>query len=168
MTTGTLIIFSGLSGTGKSTLATLLASHLKATYLRIDTVEQGLKDVCGISKIDGMGYRLSYRVAQDNLLLGNTVIADSVNPWTLTREEWNKVATDVGARYVNIEIICSDKDEHRQRVESRVTNIQDLQLPTWEEVQKRDYCPWESERVLIDTAGKTINESFQQLISLLD
>ncbi|MFP5386577.1 MAG: AAA family ATPase [Bacteriovoracia bacterium] len=45
MKKGTLIIFSGLPGSGKSTLASLLATHLKATYLRIDTLEQGLKDV---------------------------------------------------------------------------------------------------------------------------
>ena len=58
----TLYIFSGLPGTGKSTLAPRLASRLDAMYLRIDTVEQALRDVCGI-RVEGEGYRLGYRLA---------------------------------------------------------------------------------------------------------
>ncbi|EEQ16447.1 Uncharacterised protein [Yersinia frederiksenii] len=38
-----LIIFSGLPGTGKSTIAHLLAERLKAVYLRIDTIEQAIR-----------------------------------------------------------------------------------------------------------------------------
>jgi len=49
MGTGTLIIFAGLPGSGKSTLAAKLASRLAAAYLRIDTIEQGLRDVCGLA-----------------------------------------------------------------------------------------------------------------------
>lgn len=164
MNAGTLIIFSGLPGSGKSTLASLLANHLKATYVRIDTVEQGLKDVCSISQVEGMGYRLSYRIAQDNLKVGNIVIADSVNPWTLTRDEWNKVATDAGAKHINVEVSCSDQKELRQRIESRVANIRGLKLPTWEEVIARDYHPWTSECLHIDTAGKSIEKAFEDLL----
>ncbi|MFC6648449.1 AAA family ATPase [Paenibacillus rhizoplanae] len=35
----TLYIFGGLPGTGKSTLASALASELRAPYLRVDVVE---------------------------------------------------------------------------------------------------------------------------------
>ncbi|NIK79967.1 putative kinase [Paenibacillus castaneae] len=34
-----LYIFSGLPGTGKSTLSSALARELQATYLRVDVVE---------------------------------------------------------------------------------------------------------------------------------
>jgi len=37
-----LYIFSGLPGTGKSTLAKIIARKLNAVYIRIDTIEQGL------------------------------------------------------------------------------------------------------------------------------
>lgn len=168
MKTGTLIIFSGLPGSGKSTLASLLASHLKATYLRIDTIEQGLRDICGITQIYGMGYRLSYRIAQENLLTGNNVIVDSVNPWELTRNEWNEVASQIGARFINIEIICSDRAEHQNRVEKRPPTVPGLKRPTWKEVFERDYQPWTMERIQVDTAGKTIYESFQELLTLID
>ncbi len=35
-----LIVFGGLPGTGKTTLARAFAQRRRATYLRIDTIEQ--------------------------------------------------------------------------------------------------------------------------------
>ncbi|MDP4537968.1 ATP-binding protein, partial [Alkalimonas collagenimarina] len=60
----TLYIFSGLPAVGKSTLAQLLAKHLSILYVRIDTVEQGLRDLCDLD-VEGEGYQLSYRIIQD-------------------------------------------------------------------------------------------------------
>lgn len=54
-----LYIFSGLPGTGKSTLSSALASELRATYLRADVVEQAMR-VAGV-KVDGPeGYIVCY------------------------------------------------------------------------------------------------------------
>lgn len=164
---GALVIFSGLPGSGKSTLATRLASHLRAVYLRIDTLEQGLRDICGMSKIDGKGYDLAHRVARENLRLGNTVIADSVNPWPLTREAWNKVAEEAGVPFINIEVACSDNDEHKRRIETRGSSVPGLKLPTWKEVTERDYRPWDSHRIQLNTSGKSIENCVQDLLMIL-
>ena len=86
----TLFIFAGLPGAGKTTLAQCLARGIKAAYLRIDTIEQGLRDICGFA-VQGEGYWLSYRIAEDNLRLGIDVVADSCNPIELTRREWQQV-----------------------------------------------------------------------------
>lgn len=64
-----LFVFYGLPGTVKTVLSLRLASHLKAVHLRIDTIEQALRDLCGIV-VEGEGYRLAYRIAADNLRLG--------------------------------------------------------------------------------------------------
>src|SRR5688572_30698345 len=87
----TLYVFSGLPGAGKTVLSQQLATHFGAAYLRIDTIEQALRDICGIN-VQGEGYRLAYRIAADNLRLGVSVVADSCNPIELTRDEWEEVA----------------------------------------------------------------------------
>lgn len=164
MSQPTLFIFSGLPATGKTTLARALSASLGITYLRIDTIEQALRDLCHV-QVEGEGYRLAYRVAADHLRLGLSVIADSCNPVELTRREWEAVATSNNARFVNIEVVCSDQTEHRQRVEGRSTDIETLQLPTWQDVMNRDYEPWSKERLTIDTAGKAIKESVSALLN---
>lgn len=162
----TLYIFSGLPGAGKSSLARLLAARVAAVYLRIDTVEQALRDLCDVI-VEGEGYRLSYRVAADNLRLGLSVVADSCNPIELTRDEWEQVASDAGAHHVNIEVVCSNRTEHRRRVESRVSESSGLKQPTWHQVETREYHSWSRDRVVIDTWNKSKTESLDELRSRL-
>ncbi|MCX7064231.1 MAG: AAA family ATPase [Proteobacteria bacterium] len=162
----TLYIFSGLPGSGKSTLSQLVARQLKAVYLRIDTIEQGLRELCSLD-VQGEGYRLAYRIALDNLRLGVSVVADSCNPIQLTRREWEQVARDARAEYINIEIVCSDSNEHRLRAESRVAGVSGLRLPTWREIENREYDVWTVERVIVDTAGRSEAECARDLFSKL-
>jgi hypothetical protein len=68
---------------------------------------------------------------------------------------------------VEIEIICSNKIEHQQSVESRQTDIPNLLLPSWESVTSREYHPWHSASIVLDTAGKTPEQSKQELSELL-
>ena len=161
-----LYVFSGLPGTGKTSLSQRLARRAQAAYLRIDTVEQALRDLCGVV-VQGEGYGLAYRVAADSLRLGVSVVADSCNPIELTRGEWERVARDTQAQCVNIEVVCSDPHEHRRRVETRMSSVPGLVLPTWEAVVHREYHPWTTERIAIDTAGKSEDESFEELLSKL-
>jgi predicted kinase len=155
-----LIIFSGLPGTGKSTLAKRLAIHLGAVYLRIDTIETALQNA-GVPDVGALGYLAGYSIAKENLDLGNTVIADSVNPWQLTRDAWRKAATDAGKPSVDIEIICSDRQEHRRRVEQRPNDLRDGKPLTWLDVVDRDYLAWTDSRVQIDTAALTIDSALK-------
>lgn len=167
MAAPTLYIFSGLPGSGKSTLAKALAGKVGAVYLRIDTVEQGLRDLCGIT-VEGEGYQLCYRVAADNLQLGTSVVADSCNPIQLSRDEWHSVAEKLAVRFIDIEVVCSDEAEHRYRVETRKPEVEGLQLPTWERVKKREYHPWCTERIVVDTAGLDVAETLQNLLPKIE
>ena len=162
----TLFIFSGLPGSGKTTLAKRLAADLQAVHLRIDTIEQALRDLCGF-QVEGEGYCLAYRVAADNLRLGLSVVADSCNPIELTRREWEATAEAEGADSVNIEVVCGDTAEHRRRVEARSNSVPNLILPTWDDVVAREYQSWTGPRVTIDTAGAQPDESFKHLKALL-
>jgi predicted kinase len=165
-TTGTLFIFSGLPGTGKSELARDLSRRLGAVYLRIDTIEQALRDQ-GQDLKGPEGYVVAHKVAGDNLRLGLDVVADSVNPWQLTREAWRDVARGAGADFRDIEVVCSDEAEHRRRVESREGQVPGLRLPSWQDVLDRRYEPWLGERIVLDTAGRTPAQSKEALLQAL-
>jgi len=149
-----LIIFAGLPGVGKSTIAAELARCLEAVYLRADTIEQAMRDG-GLTndQIGGNGYWVACCVASENLRLGRTVVVDSVNPWLLTREMYRKVATDAGVRYLEVEVVCSDRALHRTRAEGRKTVITGHTNPTWREIEERDYHPWDTDPLRIDTSN---------------
>lgn len=153
-----LFIFSGLPGTGKSTLSSTLAQELPATYLRVDVVEQAMR-VGGVWVDGPAGYIVCYELASQNLRLGLNVIADTVNPIRETRQAWREVALSLGVPFVEIEVVCTDENEHRDRVSSRVADIPGFVSPTWEQVQNRQYDEWDTEHIVIDTAHQTVDES---------
>jgi predicted kinase len=158
-----LFVFGGLPGSGKTALSRGLSRYFKGVYLRIDTIEQALRNY-NSQKVIGEGYAVAYAVAADNLLMGNIVIADSVNPIPLTRDAWRDVALTNSVKIIEIEVICSDKDEHRKRVEIRQADIAGHKIPTWQEVIDREYHSWTTKNITIDTAGKTQPENLKSLI----
>lgn len=70
--------------------------------------------------------------------------------------------------FVEIEIICSDIAEHRHRVEARSADISGFKLPTWNAVVSRSYEPWDTEHIVIDTAGQTVEQSVTRLQQMLE
>jgi predicted kinase len=163
-----LIVFGGLPGAGKSTISRLLAQRLKATYVRIDTIEQALRE-CGTlpAGVVTEGYAVGCRVAEDSLRAGSSVVADSVNPIRETRDAWMAVAHRAGVPVVEVEVVCSDTEEHRRRVETRISDVPGLTLPTWDAVQRRDYAPWDRPHVVLDTASRTAEATVAALLDTL-
>lgn len=163
-----LIVFAGLPGTGKSTLAREVARRTGALWLRVDSIEAAIR-ASGVVPGDlrDAGYRVAYAMAGDNLRLGRVVIGDCVNDWKLVRDAWQAAGERASAEVRWIEIVCSDLVEHRRRVETRVSEVPGLVLPDWHAVIGREYHAWDREHVVIDTAGRRIEDCVAAVMTAL-
>jgi predicted kinase len=163
-----LIVFGGLPGTGKTTVAKALAQTLDAVYLRIDTIEQALRSHEVLrTDVGPLGYVVGYRLAEDNLRIGRIVVTDSVNPLQITRDAWLSVAERASTKAAEVEVVCSDTAEHRRRIETRRSDIGTLKLPTWQDVIDREYENWDRPHIVIDTASRTVSETVVELLTQL-
>ena len=160
-----MIALGGRPAVGKSSLAKSLARRRGAVHLRIDTIEQALRNA-GLNVYGPEGYLAARDLAEDNLRLGHTVIVDSVNPVGATRDYWREIAARLAVELVEIEVVCSDRHQHRRRVESRGTDIPGLVLPTWQQVLDRHYEPWTTARV-VDTAGRTLRDTLERVEAIV-
>jgi predicted kinase len=161
-----LIVFGGLPGTGKTTLARLLSEAVQAAYLRIDTIEQSLRKMTQFQGgVDDAGYRIAYALAESNLQLGQTVIADSVDPIALTRNAWRDIAARSESRIIEIETICSDVEDRRRRIETRVIDIPGLVPPTWQQVVEREYERWDRPHIVVDTAKLSPEDALKEILT---
>jgi predicted kinase len=147
-----LVVFGGLPGTGKTTIARAIAMRLSATYLRIDEIEQAIRSAGGLADVGQTGYAVANALAASNLRHGSLVLADCVNPVRESRQGWRETAARVQKPLLEVEVICSDPTEHRRRVEQRRSDIDGLVPPTWQEVLGREYSPWPEPHLVIDTA----------------
>lgn len=165
-----LVVLGGLPATGKSTIARLVAAELGAAYVRIDTIEAALGRAEGDLDepnrwIAPPGHVVGRSVAVDQLRGGLHVVADSVNPTHESRDAWREAGRSVGARVVEVEVVCSDVDEHRRRAERRVSDVEDLVVPTWRQVVDREYAPWSRPRLVVDAAVLSPEDAADVVVS---
>ncbi|MFE1601453.1 AAA family ATPase [Methylobacterium sp. ID0610] len=159
-----LIVFGGLPGTGKTAISRALA----AAHLRIDVIEQAIRD-SGVpaDAVGASGYAVAQALAGANLADGRIVVADCVNPNTASREGWRDMAGRAGARLIEVEVVCPDREEHRRRVEGRVSDIPGLVLPSWEAILRLDYESWDRPCLVIDSATSSPSQAVVAVLGIV-
>jgi predicted kinase len=150
----TLIVVGGLPATGKTAVAGALARRTGFAYLRIDTIEQAIVRATDLRQPLGpVGYAVGYELAAEQLRHGASVVAECVNPLRITRDSWRATGAGAGAAVLEVELVCSDRAEHRRRAETRRLDIPDLVPPSWQQIVDREYQLWDRDHVVIDTAA---------------
>lgn len=165
------IVFSGLPGTGKSTLAEALGRKLSIPVFAKDWLEATLL-TCELipsnpnKPLGSTGYQLLTTLAQRQLMLGQSVILDSVASTRSIRDTWKYLSEQYQAKWCVIECICSDESFHRTQLLKRERGI-----PGWHELQWSDvenvkgyYLPWEGERLILDMMDP-YEENFYRLVA---
>lgn len=156
-----LIVMAGLPGAGKSSIAEELARKLPAAVVSVDPVEAAMWRA-GVDRGQPTGlaaYCVAETVADGVLALGQSVIIDAVNAVEAARQQWRALAARRQVPVAVIEVVCSDIQVHRRRLERRSRNIVGFEEPTWEAVQQRrsEYEPWTDHRLVLDSVADVVS-----------
>ncbi|MCZ4721508.1 hypothetical protein [Legionella pneumophila] len=74
---------------------------------------------------------------------------------------------DANAPFIEIELVCSNAKEHQQRIETRKADIPGHNLPNWIDVLNRDYEPWQSKSMALDTSEYSVEESVEIIMDFI-
>lgn len=166
-----LVIFSGLPGTGKSVLAERLAREKSWPLLRIDDFSdclQGLLDRETTAFWDHAIASLLLLV-EAQLELGISVVADSVF-MNKDRFHAREIARKTGARFLPVYTFVSDKVTWEQRVTGRfVSRAQPGVVASWEQVQsqRRYFRPWEAGTALFIDSVQPLEENHAAVLAFV-
>ncbi len=158
----TLVIFSGLPGTGKSTLANRLARELRWPLLRIDDVAGDAPENADFGFWDEKILMLLI-LAEAQLELGVDVIVDSVFMGT-DRHHAQQLAQKQGARFRPIYCFVSDEMLWKRRVTNRAEILADPAVVTWERIQHQQqwFLPWQPGTGLFIDAANPVEQNYAQ------
>ena len=151
----TLIVLSGLPGSGKTVLAESLSRALAVPIFSIDPIEAAMWRA-GLAKAQtgAAAYEVAQALADEHLRLRHSAIVDAVNPAEAPRAKWRNLAAKHRVSLKVIECVCSDETMHRQRIEGRVRSIAGTHELTWASLLQRraEYEAWTDPRLVLDTS----------------
>lgn len=162
-----LVIFSGLPGTGKSTLATRLARELRRPLLSIDDVIGEVPEDAGISFWDSR-VAILLDLVNTQLELGLYVIADSVF-MNMDRHHAQALARKHNARFLPIYVFISDVTVWKQRVEARLEKLKHPDIATWERImhQRQRFREWEPDTALFIDNLDSADQNYQKILDFV-
>jgi predicted kinase len=160
LSTPLVVAFTGVPGTGKSTLADEIARDLGAPAVASDWLIAGLTGFPDVQHVfehmerdtyRDVGYALMSQLVEKQLRNAQSVVLDCVVR-ERARARWAAIAGDHGARMFVIECVCSDIDVHRSRVVGRIRAIPGWNELEWKWVEKarQTYEPLQCEKLVLD------------------
>ncbi|MEH1865891.1 MAG: AAA family ATPase [Nostoc sp.] len=168
-----LILFSGIPGTGKSTLSEEIARILHIPVFSLDWILGAM--LLSQLRVQQEGFYVTTAEAlltmliQRQLMLGQSAILDTPANTVAQRKRWQDLAQSHNAEFYGIETICSDMELHRRRVEGRKRGIPGWHdTVSWSHVERMRlksevWTDDEGEHLTID-AVHPLNENIQTIL----
>lgn len=149
----TLILFAGMPGSGKTTLARMVSRRLMIPAFAKDRMQRVLRDHHLAAENSGDGYYLILDMADEQLSLGLSVILDATFPLDHFRIVASEIAARHQARFCALYFSCSDDQEWQRRMNQRVQYVPGWRPVGWSDVLRmRDYYqPWNTNALAIDS-----------------
>src|SRR3954447_1480377 len=116
-----LVAMAGLPGSGKSTIAEIVAGRIGATIVSVDPIEVSILRA-GIDSDQPTGlaaYLVAETMAEQVLLSGHSVVVDAVNAVEPARLQWRDLAARTDVKLRVVEVVCSDEELHQARLAKR-------------------------------------------------
>lgn len=160
-----VVVFTGLPGTGKSTLAEQVARAIQAPAFAGDWLMGALKPYGTLDRLDrptylAMYYNLLHTLITRQLTLDQSAVLDClINDDVAAR--WHDAVARYGARLIIVECVCTDIDLHRSRVVGRKRNIPGWHEIGWDHVERMrtEYPPLTTSHLTIDAVNSLDNNS---------
>lgn len=71
-----------------------------------------------------------------------------------------------GARVLEVELVCTDVDLYRRRLESRVQDLPGPENPSWEQVTGREHEGWHRDHPELDTAVNSAEQAARRILEV--
>jgi adenylate kinase family enzyme len=169
----TVTVFTGLPGTGKSTLAEAVAKTLRVPAFAGDWLMGALKPSGVLLGLERSAYlemnrRLLWTLVSRQLMLDQSAILDTIVDETSVGR-WREQARPFRARVLIVQCVCSDEDLHRSRVEGRQRGIPGWHEIDWDHVERmRVEFPRLSSPDLVVDAVNPLEGNVKAVLRLID
>jgi predicted kinase len=162
-----LVIFSGLPGTGKSTLASRLARELRWPLLCIDDVIGEVPANAGFEFWDSR-VAILLDLVETQLKIGIDVIVDSVF-MNMDRFHAQELARKYNVRFLPIYVFVSDETVWEQRVTARYDELNIPEAATWKRIQHQrgHFRAWEPGTALFIDSLRSLDENFAKVLEFV-
>lgn len=161
------IQFSGLPGSGKTTLGQRLASRLSIPLLSKDGIDSVLLQDALTTGSTLTGYHLLMSIADYQLSLGVSIILDAVFPLPGFRQRVANIAEQHHAKLYIIHTFYSDEILYRDRMANRIQYHAGWTAKGWQEVERVRgfYETWSKNDVIRVNSVNSINSNLESILN---